>query len=83
MNRTKVGQKPGSKQDVVEEKERASGGKIISPSLEEQISRRAYELYEQRGREHGHDNEDWVKAEREILQKAGDDTSLPVGEVKE
>ena len=30
------------------------------------ISRRAYELYEQRGRDHGHDYEDWFLAEREL-----------------
>ena len=35
--------------------------------LEEQIHRRAYEPYEARGREHGHDREDWLQAEAEIL----------------
>jgi DUF2934 family protein len=35
-------------------------------NLEEQIRRRAYELYERRGREHGHDLEDWVRARAEI-----------------
>ena len=29
------------------------------------IAQRAYELYEQRGRQEGHDLEDWLKAERE------------------
>lgn len=37
--------------------------------LEEQIHRRAYELYEARGREHGHDREDWLQAEAEILDR--------------
>lgn len=32
----------------------------------EQIARRAYELYEQRGRENGRDMEDWLAAEREL-----------------
>jgi hypothetical protein len=32
----------------------------------EDIRRRAYELYEQRGREDGHDVDDWFEAEREI-----------------
>ena len=68
MNRTKVGQRPESKQDVVEGKEEASVGKNIAPSVEERISRRAYELYEQRGQEHGHADEDWLKAEKEILE---------------
>lgn len=30
------------------------------------IAQRAYELYEQRGRQDGGDLEDWVKAEREL-----------------
>lgn len=34
---------------------------------EEYIEKRAYELYERRGREHGHDLEDWVEAEAEIF----------------
>ena len=29
------------------------------------IARRAYERFEERGREHGHDIEDWLDAERE------------------
>lgn len=34
---------------------------------EEQIRRRAYELYEARGREDGHELDDWLQAEAEIL----------------
>ena len=34
---------------------------------ERYIEKRAYELYERRGREHGHDLEDWVEAEVEIF----------------
>ena len=30
------------------------------------IARRAYALYEARGREHGHDVDDWLQAEREL-----------------
>lgn len=37
-----------------------------SPELEEQIRRRAYELYEGRGRTDGHDMDDWLRAESEI-----------------
>jgi hypothetical protein len=36
--------------------------------IEEVIRRRAYELYEARGREDGHDLEDWFRAETEIAQ---------------
>lgn len=35
-------------------------------NTEEEIRRRAYELYEARGREDGHDVEDWLEAEAEI-----------------
>lgn len=34
---------------------------------EELIRERAYQLYERRGREDGHDVEDWLEAEAEIL----------------
>ena len=37
-------------------------------SLEEQIARRANELWQQRNREHGHDLTDWFQAEREITE---------------
>ncbi len=37
--------------------------------LGSRIAHRAYELYLQRGQEHGHDLEDWLEAERQILPK--------------
>ena len=37
--------------------------------LEHQIRLRAYELYEARGREDGHELEDWLRAEEEITKK--------------
>jgi hypothetical protein len=36
------------------------------PNLEEEIRRRAYEIYGERGREDGRDVEDWLRAEAEI-----------------
>jgi hypothetical protein len=39
-----------------------------SLKLREQIRWRAYELFERRGREHGHDLEDWLKAEAEPIR---------------
>lgn len=33
---------------------------------QEQVRRRAFELYEQREREHGHDLDDWLQAESEL-----------------
>jgi hypothetical protein len=37
----------------------------------ERIARRAYELYEQRGRQEGRDVEDWMKAEQQLAGAAG------------
>jgi hypothetical protein len=34
--------------------------------VQEQIRMRAFELYEQRGRQEGYDLEDWLQAEEEI-----------------
>ena len=39
-----------------------------SSELNERIRCRAYELYEQRGREDGHDLDDWFQAESEVTQ---------------
>jgi hypothetical protein len=33
------------------------------------IKERAYELYEVGGREHGHDEQDWLRAKQEILKQ--------------
>jgi hypothetical protein len=44
----------------------ASGRTAVDENREEEIRRRAYELYEERGREDGHDVEDWLRAEAEI-----------------
>ncbi len=41
------------------------------PNVEDEIRRRGYELYEQHGREDGHDLEDWLRAEEEVTQKRG------------
>ncbi|MGC1646519.1 MAG: DUF2934 domain-containing protein [Candidatus Sulfotelmatobacter sp.] len=41
----------------------------ISEALRERIEQRAYELYEARGSEPGHELEDWAKAESEVLQQ--------------
>ena len=35
----------------------------------EQVAQRAYELFTARGYEHGHDLEDWLRAEAELTQR--------------
>ena len=44
-------------------------------NLEEQIRIRAYQLYEERGYTPGHENEDWLVAEREILHRTDNQQS--------
>lgn len=38
--------------------------------VQEQIRQRAYELYEARGREDGHELDDWLQAQSEVTGKA-------------
>lgn len=42
---------------------------VIPINLDEEIRRRAYELWEQRGHESGHETEHWLLAETEILSR--------------
>ncbi len=47
-----------------------NGGSILaSYGVEERIRRRAYEIYEQQGREEGRHLEHWLQAEQELLGK--------------
>lgn len=39
------------------------------PGIEEAIRCRAYELYEERGRQEGFHMEDWTRAEEEVLSR--------------
>jgi hypothetical protein len=41
----------------------------VYPGIEDEIRQRAYELYEERGRQEGFHEEDWSRAETEILAK--------------
>ena len=40
----------------------------LAQEMNEQIARRAFELFEARGAIHGHDREDWLQAESEFLR---------------
>jgi len=48
---------------------------VVPINLEDEIRRRAYELYEQRGFQSGHEHEDWLIAEREILARYSEQQS--------
>jgi hypothetical protein len=43
---------------------------------EELVRERAYQFYEERGREDGHDLDDWLRAEAEMLGKKPSDSAM-------
>jgi DUF2934 family protein len=45
---------------------------VVTRVSAEAVSRRAYSLFLARGREHGHDVEDWLLAETELTLRAFD-----------
>jgi hypothetical protein len=42
---------------------------LSDEELYERVARKAYELYQQRGEEHGHDLDDWATAERLVQEE--------------
>ena len=70
-----------TKQATSTKKASAENGKKIQPSStefaavaavhEEEVRRRAYEIYEARGRQDGGAVEDWIRAEQELLEQNG------------
>ena len=79
--KTQPKSKAAPKRKVASGKTRTSQNDIASASTEAEsqqryyedlgsrLAERAYELYVQRGYKHGHDLEDWLEAERQILPK--------------
>ena len=51
---------------------RKTGG---NGNLDEEIRRRAYELFQERGGEHGHHHEDWLRAEAEVRSRYANRTA--------
>ncbi len=49
------------------QKEPAVSANAEPETREDRISARAYELYEERGKEDGHDLDDWLRAEAELM----------------
>lgn len=45
-------------------------GSSKSQNVSEMIRKKAYELYEKRGKKPGHSMDDWLEAERIVRQKA-------------
>ncbi|MFL6307220.1 MAG: DUF2934 domain-containing protein [Candidatus Sulfotelmatobacter sp.] len=46
-----------------------SRSNVLPINLEDEVRRLAYEMAERRGFEPGHENEDWLTAEREVRQR--------------
>jgi len=44
---------------------------VAPPPPHEEIAARAWELYTARGGDHGHDQQDWLEAERQLRQERG------------
>lgn len=66
----KLHKAPKSKSNPVGVRLRLSAPPDLQAKVQElqlAIARRAHELFEIRGREHGHDLEDWLRAESELL----------------
>ena len=49
----------------------------MRPTASGDIARRAYDLYLARGGEHGHDLEDWLRAERELKGSIASASATP------
>jgi hypothetical protein len=49
-----------------------TGATPNGPAFIEQVRSRAYELYEFRGKQDGHDLEDWLLAEKQVIHHAGE-----------
>ncbi len=65
---TPINRKPSE----VKELRKSSAG---NGNLEEEIRRRAYELFQERGGQHGRDNEDWLRAETEVRARYANRTA--------
>jgi hypothetical protein len=53
----------------LEPSETNSDSSSNGPAERDSIAARAYRRFEERGREHGHDLDDWLEAERELESK--------------
>jgi Protein of unknown function (DUF2934) len=61
--------KPPSEEEIKTMKADSQSKRVVipePPNVEQEIRRRAYELFEARGGEDGQELEDWLRAEEEI-----------------
>ena len=60
--------------------ERDAGRQDTRTPSQEEVARRAYELFQSRGGETGHDVEDWLEAERELSRASRSEVHEPFDE---
>jgi hypothetical protein len=48
-----------------------------SPAVQERIAQKAYQLYEQRGRQQGREEDDWLEAETLVREEMTDTRERP------
>jgi len=58
---------PPPEEQIIEHEEALSKTQVIMGRDERNIATLAYALYEQRGREDGHDLDDWLEAEQRLV----------------
>ena len=66
--------KPKTGKNILQMPDSATGeAKNGNPDFKSEIRLRAYELYEQRGRAAGQEEQDWFAAEREVLARSSNE----------
>jgi hypothetical protein len=55
---------------VRERRPQPAGGRAAAEEIRIRIEKLAYELYQRRGRQDGHDRQDWLEAERLTLSES-------------
>jgi hypothetical protein len=59
---------PQTKNAAPAEPSRESNSQVAEPMAREAVALRAYELFQERGREPGRDLDDWLRAEHEVQE---------------
>ena len=70
MERRRRKSEPGATTAAADDRSAVRAGGTSAGAPSNLIAQRAYQRFEQRGREHGHDLEDWLEAERELTGPA-------------
>jgi len=67
----KVAKKAAAKKVVARRPKKKATSQIELQNFLDEVRKRAYEIFLQRGAAYGNDLDDWLKAEKEIKQKYG------------